>query len=60
MWRFVEMADSTSKYKVQAQAAFINAARLAGMVAAYERVAKGRDKLSPSFSYSKSWKLHEY
>ena len=54
------MADSTSKYKVQAQAAFINAARLAGMVAAYERVAKGRDKLSPSLSYTKSWKLHEY
>ena len=54
------MADSTSKYKVQAQAAFIYAARLAGMVAVQEGVAKGRDKLSPSLSYTKSWKLHEY
>jgi hypothetical protein len=60
MWRFVEMTDSTSKYKVQAQAAFIYAARLAGMVAVQEGVAKGRDKLSPSLSYTKSWKLHEY
>jgi len=54
------MADPMSKYKVQAQAAFINAARLAGMVAAKEGVAKGRDKLSPSFSHTKSWKIHEY